>query len=289
MILLVGGTGTLGRELQRTLGARGEEFRILTRTPAAANASGAAVRGDVRDAGSLAKALVGVDTVVSAVTGFGLGGAGPMTVDLAGNRTLVEAAGAARVRRFIHISVFGARADHPLELYRAKHSAEDIVRSSGLEWTIVRPTPFLETWASILGSSVRTSGRAVVFGSGRNPINFVSVRDVAFIVERAVAGPELWQHAVDVGGPENVTMNDLVDAIGASAGRSVAARHIPRAVLRIGAALTRVAKPDVARLLAAAIQMDTTDMTYDDSALRRLQPDVPRTRVSDVVREMMAA
>ena len=288
MILLAGGTGTLGRELQRTLRSRGHRARILTRHATTPHDE-TVVQGDVRDPASLRDAMAGVDTVISAVTGFGLGGGGPRRIDLEGNRNLIEAARACHVPRMILVSMCGARAEHPLELYRAKHAAENALRASGLDWTVVRPMPFLETWVGLIATSVRANGRAMIFGTGRNPVNFVSVRDVAFLIERALSDRSLRGDALDVGGPENVTMTELVDAIGRGTQHAVAVRHVPRGLLRAGAAVARFAKPDVARLMEAAILMDTADMTYDDAMLRKLFPDAPRTYLADVVAEVAAA
>ena len=72
------------------------------------------------------------------------------------------------------MSVVGASADSPMELFRCKHAAEAHLRGSGVAWTIVRATAFVELWIDILGSTA-TPGRPVVFGRGDNPINFVSV------------------------------------------------------------------------------------------------------------------
>src|SRR5436853_7082588 len=124
------------------------------------------------------RALQGVDAVVSAMTGFGPGGDGPRAVDHAANVTLIREAEAAGVRKFVLVSMCGAAADHPMELIRMKHRAEQALRTSNLDWTIVRPNVFMELWVGIVGDPIAKSGKAVVFGRGDNPINFNSAADV---------------------------------------------------------------------------------------------------------------
>ena len=145
------------------------------------------------------------------------------------------------------MSLVGAAADHPMELFRAKYAAEEHLRSSSVSWTIVRATLFLELWAEIVS-------KGIVFGRGDNPINMVSVRDVADAVERAVVDPELRGQVLDVGGPANLTFNELAAATKLSTGRPTKVRHLPRTLLRILSPFTRQAR--------AALAMDTIDLTF---------------------------
>jgi uncharacterized protein YbjT (DUF2867 family) len=291
--LIAGGTGHLGTPLVELLARRGERVRVLTRDQARARRLFAndleLVTGDVCEPLSLTSALAGVDTVVSAVTGFGPGGGGPRKVDLQGNENLIAAAEVAEVKQFILVSMLGARPDHPLELYRAKFLAEERLRESRLAWTIVRPTVFMELWAGIVGDSLIKGGRATVFGRGDNPINLVSVRDVARFVALAVVDLRLRGLALEVGGPENLTLNDVVDTLAAASGRTANARHISLTAMRLGSLLMRPFKPDLAGLIRAAIYMDTADMSFDPRELADVYPDIRLTPLADVVRDKCAA
>jgi NADH dehydrogenase len=288
VILIAGATGHLGTALVELLTLHGRRVRLLTRDPSRARRLLAKdhelVTGDVCKPPSLTSALVGVETVVSAVTGFGPGGGGPRAVDLHGNENLIAAAEAAEVKHFILVSMYGARPDHPLELYRAKFFAEERLRKSRLAWTIIRPTVFMELWAGIVGDSLIKNGKATVFGRGDNPINLVSVRDVARFVEMAVVDPRLRGTTLDVGGPENLTLNDVVETLAATSGRPATARHISLTALRVGSLLMRPLKPDLAGLIRAAILMDTIDMSLDPGELAAGYPEIALTHLADVVR-----
>ncbi len=108
-------------------------------------------------------------------------------MDRAGNANLIAAARADAA--FVLVSIVGASAAHPIGLFRAKHAAEETLRASGLPWTIVRATAFMETWATIMSRPL-ASGKILVFGRGDNPINFVSATDLAALLAQAATDPE---------------------------------------------------------------------------------------------------
>jgi uncharacterized protein YbjT (DUF2867 family) len=251
MIAIAGGTGRLGTQLVTRLAGRGLQVRVITREPARgahlAHLPIEIVKGDVRDKTTISSALEGVRTVVSAVHGFaGPGRVSPATVDREGNANLIDAAAALDVD-VILVSLVGASPDHPMELFRAKHAAEQYLKASSARWTIVRATAFIEMWAEIMK-------KPIVFGRGENPINFVSVSDVAAAVEQAVIDPDLRGKAVDVGGPSNLTFNQLAELLQQTRGGPSKVHHVPRTVLRLMAPLSRQVR--------AAIAMDTIDLTF---------------------------
>ena len=90
---------------------------------------------------------------------------------------------------------------------------------------------------------------------------------------------------VEVGGPENLTMNELVETFQASTGARGKVGHIPLPMMRVVSALMRPLNPTMARLTAAAIVMDTRDMTFDPSATRTRYPSIPVTRLADVIQK----
>jgi uncharacterized protein YbjT (DUF2867 family) len=214
--------------------------------------------------------MVGVSTVVSAIQGFaGPGDVSPQKVDRDGNANLVEAAQTAGVGHFVLVSGVGAAADSPLELFRAKHDAEQLVQASDVAWTIVRATAFMETWATIIGEPLRTKGTTMVFGKGDNPINFVSVTDVASLIEQAVTDPSMKGRVIELGGPEDLTFNEVTATL----------REVTGAPL----------KPDLARQMRAAVVMDTAAFTFDATETRRSLPGLPCTDLTVAVKRHLGA
>ena len=288
MILVAGGTGTLGTRLVRSLAQRDIPVRVLTRDPERARHLHGGhlevVEGDIRDSADVARAVAGADTVVSAVQGFaGPGDVSPATVDRAGNITLINAA-SATAASFVLVSVVGAAPDSPMDLFRAKFSAEEHLRRSQCRWTIVRPTAYIETWGTIMGEPLRAKHKTMVFGHGDNPINFVSATDVAALVERAIDDPNCGGRVLELGGPDNLTFNQLAAILQNVTGCEGKVQHIPRPMLRAMAAVMNRVKPPLARQARAAVVMDTTDMTFDGTAIRREFPNLPATDVTTALK-----
>lgn len=273
MIFLSGGTGTLGKKVLSLLLARGVGVRVLTRDAIRADelrGRGAEVIvGDIRDSATVEAAVTGCATVISAVHGFvGGRGGGPAAIDRDGNRSLIRAAVEANVDHVILMSTRGAAPDSLMSLHRMKYAAEVTLVASGLDWTIIRSVPFLETWVGVIGAHVVDHGKALVFGRGDNLINFVSVNDIATLIDQAVCDPALRGRIVDVTGPDNLTFTDIAQRLLDASGKPGRIAHIPLTVLRVMSVLAMPVAPALARKAQAAIVMTTTDMAINDRAVR---------------------
>src|SRR5258707_13031164 len=180
MILIVGASSRLGSVVVRHLLAQGKSLRVLNR-----NTLGLAIleqhgveilSGDLRDRASLASACQGVEQVLAAAHALdGKGDNNPRTVDDMGNRHLIDAAKAEGVKHFIFVSVQGASPDSPLEFFRIKYRTEEYLQASGLNFTILRPSAFMDLWVQLIGQPIVEQGKTTIFGRGNNPINFVAV------------------------------------------------------------------------------------------------------------------
>ena len=284
-MLVAGGTGRLGTLVVAGLTARGERVRVLTRNADRATSLIGplveVVQGDVRDRRSLGPALAGALTVVSAVHGFaGPGRVTPESVDRDGNANLVGAAKAANAD-VVLMSGVGAAADHPMELFRMKAAAENNLRGSGVPWTIVRATAFLELYLDLMRETAGRSGRPLIFGRGENPINFVSVTAVAEVVVGAVLDPSQRGRILSITGPQNLTLNELAAMAQRESGTADRTpRHVPRGALHLLAASRVIAKSAIARQASAALVMDTVDMTAEREHSRRDAPNQGSHRTS---------
>ena len=163
-----------------------------------------------------------------------------------------------------------------------------MLRASGIPWTIVRATAFMETWATIMAQPLQASAKILVFGRGDNPVNFVSATDVAALVSHAVTTPGLRGQILEVGGPGDLTFNHVAALLKEAAGRPATVRHIPRPALHAMAMATALVKPALARQARAALAMDTIDMTFDPSPTRLAFPDLPNTDMPTALKELLA-
>jgi uncharacterized protein YbjT (DUF2867 family) len=263
MILVAGGSGTLGTLLVRNLLASGHDVRVLTRDAARLTDVGGGaevVVGDVRVAADVRRAVAGAYVVVSAVQGLaGPGGVSPASIDRDGNIHLIDAAAEAGAD-VVLMSVIGASPDSPMELFRMKAAAERHLRQSPVAWTVVRSSAYLETWTAILEKTASRSGRPMVFGRGENPVNFVAAADVAVVVAEATTDATSRARIIEVSGPADLTLDALAGEVQRAAGRPAAPRHLPRAAMRVVAATVGRVRPQVGRMMRASLVMDTVDL-----------------------------
>ncbi len=289
MILLTGGTGTVGRELVRLLQDSGRPHRVLTRSsenafPLEAAGSQAMV-GNVENPTDAVAAVAGCHTVISAMTGFGpSSGSSPSAVDRDGNLNLIRAAQDAGVKQFVLFSVRDAGPSHPLELNRMKFCAEQALRDSDMGWTILRPTIILETFTSIMQDSLNRSGMMVVFGRGDRPINFVCAAYVAQAALAAAHSRDLQNSIIELAGSDNLSFNELASLLvnHHGSGRVV---HIPLPVLRAMAFLATTVAPEWGGILHVATLMCTSDMTSEASITQESLSLIPTKTIRETLAE----
>jgi len=281
MILIVGASGRLGSVVAQRLLAQGKSVRAMTRTPASVEhlkQQGAeVVLGDLRDPASLARACQGATQVVAAAHALvGKGDNNPKTVDEAGHRSLIDAAKAVGVQHLVHMSIQGIGPNSPLEFHRIKYHTEEYLRASGLNFTILRSCLFMDTCAFFVGQPILEQGKITIFGRGTNPINFVAVEDVARFVLLALDDPRARNQIIEVGGPENLTMNQVVDLFERARGRSAKKSHVPLPMMRVMSQVMRPINPPLSRQIGLGVFMDTADLRYDMTETLKTFP-LPQT------------
>lgn len=293
MILVIGATSRVGTRVIPLLIAQGHAVRAMTRTPDAGAAEalkklGAeVVQGDLRDPASLARACQGVDKVLASAHGFNAGQAdnNVHTVDDVGNRSLIDAAKAAGVKHFVFISILGVTPKSPMDLFRVKYAAEQYLKASGLSYTILRAAAFMEFWAAMVGEPILKTGKTTIFGRGDNPINFVSAEDVAKFCVIALEDHQARNQVIDIGGPENLTFNQVAAIFEKLRGAPVKVNHIPLPAMRMMRVLTRPVKPMLSLQITGGILMDTEDQTYDMRATLQKYP-MTLIRLEEIARRM---
>ena len=115
------------------------------------------------------------------------------------------------VQHFVYVSAIGVSADNPIDFFRIKHGTEETLKSSGLPYSIVRGAAFMETQIELNAPQLLQKQKALVFGRGDKRSNFVSVVDVARFVVLALQDARLLNRTITVGGPENLTRNQVLD------------------------------------------------------------------------------
>ena len=223
MILVTGGTGLLGSAIAEELVRRGEQVGVLGRDSAKIRRRFGnrveAREADVTRPETLTVGMADAEVVINAVQfpnspiesrrkGWTF-----EEVDYKGTLNQVDAAKEAGVRRFVYLSGAGAALEAEQHWFRFKAMAEQHMRSSGLECVIVRPT-----W--VFGPGDHSLNRIVgfgrflpfipLFGDGQQAMQPVFVEDVGRIVADAARLPEAANQVFELGGPQVMTMNEVI-------------------------------------------------------------------------------
>jgi uncharacterized protein YbjT (DUF2867 family) len=216
MILVVGATGNLGGAVTRMLLAQGQPIRILARSQSNyqphADAGAQVVLGDLKQRGSLDAACQGADIAITTANSAARGGMDTaQTVDLEGNRNLIDAAKAAGIRQFIFVSVLAADPNSPIPLLQAKGKTEDYLRASGIPYTIIAPNGYMEVvLGGVVGMPAMMGQPVTIVGGGRRKHSFISAGDVAAFILAAIGNPAAINQKLLLGGPEPVSFRDAV-------------------------------------------------------------------------------
>ena len=241
MNLIVGATGLVGREVCLRLLASGKAVRAFVRASsntdavAALRAAGAEIAvGDLKDARTISEACKGVTTVISTASSTLSRQEGDSidSVDRQGQLRLVEAARERRVHRFIFVSFGHESAPAPSALADAKASVERALIDSGMEYTILRPSFFMEVWLSPALGFDAVNGKATIYGSGERALRFISFRDVAAFTAACVDNPAARNLILEIGGPDSLTPNEVVRIFEEKTGRKFDVQYVPEAALR---------------------------------------------------------
>ena len=294
MILIVGANGTLGGAVARRLLAKGRPVRGLVRSREKGEGlrkwGAEVVIGDLRDPASLARACRGATKVLAAVHSVrGRGSEASKYVDLQGHKDLIDAARDAGVQDFVYTSAYGAGGVFRDNVfYRIKHEVEGYLRASGLDYTILRPTLFMESHAEgLIGRPIMERGKVTLFGRGENPRNFIAADDVAQIAVRVLEDGAFRGEIIDVGGRDNVTNMQIVRLYEEQLGRPVKVSHVPLGVLKVMVRLVRPFHPGRSQIMQSAIIGDTTDQTFDPTEMLERFPIAPM-RIKAFVRASAA-
>lgn len=239
MILVAGSTGVLGSEIVRQLLAKGEKVRAMVRATsnpesvAALKKAGAeVVVGDLKSPSSLDAACRGVDAVISGVTAVTTAKEGDSfaATDGQGNKNLVDAARKAGAGKFVFVS-FDARYSPAAPLADAKVDAEQHLKDSGLNYTILHPSLFCESWLGPMLFADPAAGTARIYGDGNHKIRYITVADVAQLAIQSLTNPAADNAVIPFGGPEEITQREAVELFERKTGRKFDVTVLPEDAL----------------------------------------------------------
>ncbi|MEK7806464.1 MAG: NAD(P)H-binding protein [Chloroflexota bacterium] len=251
LVLVTGATGFLGRRVVPELQSLGHEVRCLVHTPGRERIfptrSVDIHYGSVLDVDALAAAFYGAEAVVSLVGIIRRGkGATYDAINRQGVANLVAAAKQVRTKHFIQVSAIGASSDRAYPYLYSKWQGEQEVVSSGLPYTIVRPSIMFgegDEFLTTLAGLVRVFPLAPVAGSGRNRLQPISADDLARCIALAVDREDLKGRAIEIGGPQQLSYNEIVAVVGRALGKRRPRLHLPISLMYLATALLQTLRP----------------------------------------------
>lgn len=223
MILITGATGFVGQHVVARIVAAGYEARCLVRPAYKERQLPPGVRvhvaaGDLADVPALRVALHGVDTVIHlAAVWTERGGRTFESVNYQGTLDLIEAAHEVGAARMVFLSYPTADRNSAYAFLRSKGLAEEAVRLSGLDFTILRPS-LVYGAGDGLTTNIAAMLKSVplivpIVGDGQTRFQPLWVQDLAACIERCLSDPKTIGHTFALGGPGYLTLNDMVDVI----------------------------------------------------------------------------
>jgi len=270
-VLVAGATGYLGRFVVRELKDRGYFVRALVRSRDRAadlvDVVDEIVEAQVTKPETLTGVCEGMDAIFSSV---GItkqkDGLTFRDVDYQGNKNLLAVALEAGVKKFVYVSAFNGPSLRHLEIIDAHEAFVDELRTSGIDWTVLRPTGYFSDMGEFF--EMAKKGRVWLVGSGGNRVNPIHGFDLAVACANALESNDT---EIAVGGPQTLTWDEVVAVASRTLDRPVKISHVPSWLMWSFVRLVRLFNRHQGELLAFFTTMATTDVVAPSTGTHTLE------------------
>ena len=238
-VLLAGATGYLGNYIALELLHRHMPVKIIARHPERLEhlkgENTQIIKAEVTQPETLAGICEGVTTVISSI---GItrqkDGLTYMDVDFQANQNLLDEAKRAGVRKFIYVSAVNGDKYRQLKIFQAKEAFVDALKTSGLDYTVMRPNGFFSDMRDFL--DMAKGGRVYLFGDGHYQMNPIHGEDLAKVCVDAIT---MGAKEIAVGGPDNLAQNELATLALKAWNKPVKITHLPDWIRKLTITLAR--------------------------------------------------
>jgi uncharacterized protein YbjT (DUF2867 family) len=252
-VFLTGSTGFVGSHmLERLLGA-GHSVHALVRDSATTKPLPQSpgckyFTGDIVSGVGLQPAIHGCHAVIHMVGIIAEKGNNTFeAVHQVGTRNVIAAAQRSGISRFIHLSALGVRADGVAAYQTSKWKGEEEVRRSGLEYCILRPSLIFGPGDGFVTQMMEIMRKAPVLrpvpGNGLPRFRPIFIDDVTFCLERALTAESARNRTIELGGADELSLNEVLSEIARCGGSRKPPLHIPMPLMLAAAALAQTFLP----------------------------------------------
>jgi len=264
-IFVAGGTGFVGGHLVKALLAGGHSVRLLVHRRSTLYEDVEQVEGDITRAETFEKSVKGCDAVINLI---GIIREVPSRgvifekLHVQATSNLLAAAAGHGISRYLQMSALGTRPDAVSAYHKTKWRAEELVRGSGLEWTIFRPSMIFgpqDGFINMLAAQLRLAPVMPVIGSGTYRLQPIHGDDVARCFAQALELSETIGRTYELCGRDRVSYEELLDMIAATMGRSRPLKpHLPLGLMKL-------IIPYMQKIPQFPITMDQLQMLLEES------------------------
>ncbi|OLT62452.1 SDR family oxidoreductase [Moorena bouillonii] len=234
-LLVVGATGTLGRQVVRRALDEDHQVRCLVRSPRKASFlkewGAELVQGDLCVPETLPKALEGITAVIDAATSRPTDSLTIRQVDWEGKVALIQASVAAGIERYVFFSILGSENFPYVPLMEIKHCTELFLAESGLPHTILKPSGFMQGLIGQYAIPI-LDGQAVWITGETSPIAYMNTQDIAKFGIRALEVPETVNQTFPVVGTRAFSTYEIINLCERLSGKDAKIARLPINFLR---------------------------------------------------------
>ncbi len=245
-VFLTGATGFVGTEILKTLLDKGYRVKALVRDVsklAVKDERIEIVKGDILDAESVNRGIVGSDVVINLVgiiREFPDKGVTFENMHFVATKNVVDAAKVNKIQRFIQMSANGTRKDAVSNYHKTKYRAEEYLKNSGLTYTILRPSLIYgekDSFINMLNDFMKKLPMFSYFGDGSYPMQPISVKEVAEIFVKSIDNENTYNKTFSVCGKDVFTYKQLLYIIMEITGRKRLLLSVPEFFIEMGIGL----------------------------------------------------
>jgi uncharacterized protein YbjT (DUF2867 family) len=234
-LLIVGATGTLGRQVTRRALDEGHTVRCLVRNQKRAaflkEWGAELVSGNLRDPASLTAALEGVTAVIDTATARATDTLSIKQIDWEGKLNLINAVKAANIDRFIFFSILDNEKFQNVPLMRIKYCTERYIEQIGINYTILRPAGFMQGLIGQYAIPI-LEGQSVWLTGKISPVAYMDTIDIAKFAVQALKVPETVGKTFPIVGSRSWGSDDIIKLCERMSDKTAKVTRVPLALVR---------------------------------------------------------